>query len=491
MGVCFLVMFPVLYTDVTDAWRLGSRRKRLMIGAAGVAVELAVACFATLAWAFLDDGPARSVAFTMATVGWVISLAINLNPLMRFDGYYLFSDAIGVENLQARAFEYGRWRLREILFDLRRPAPERLPASTETILIYYAWATWLYRLVVFTGIALLVYYMAFKLLGIALFLIEIVYFILRPIWNELSAWRGQGRAILSTRRARITCGLAACMFLAAVTPWSKRITVPAVLETAELTRVFPQRPGFVESVFVRAGDRVNAGQVLVKLSSLELSHRLSVALRKRAAISVRLGRRGADATDRRDSLTMEEELRSLNSEITGLHREAQELEIRAPIGGEVAEFNADVHRGRAIGGNEFIALIRGGSNVVARGYLSERDVPRVGVGAAGKFIAEGIGFRSVPVRLKSVAEAGAQSVDIPELASTHGGLVAVRPARSGANQRRLAPVEAIYLVTLEAPDSAQASFAVRGVVSLNGAPRSFAGTALRRVAAVLVRESGF
>ena len=99
MGICFLVMFPVLYTDVTDAWRLKSRKQRLVIGGAGVTVELMLACLATFAWPFLAEGPAKSLAFSIATVGWVLSLAINLNPLMRFDGYYLFADALGVDNL--------------------------------------------------------------------------------------------------------------------------------------------------------------------------------------------------------------------------------------------------------------------------------------------------------------------------------------------------------------------------------------------------------
>lgn len=73
MGVCFLVMFPVLYTDVTDAWRLRNRHERLAIGAAGVLVELSIACVATLAWSFLPEGIFKSLAFSLATVGWVLN----------------------------------------------------------------------------------------------------------------------------------------------------------------------------------------------------------------------------------------------------------------------------------------------------------------------------------------------------------------------------------------------------------------------------------
>ncbi|NHW78486.1 site-2 protease family protein, partial [Escherichia coli] len=56
MGVAFMVLAPILYTDVTDAWRLSSRRQRMAIHAAGVIVELALASIALFAWALLPDG---------------------------------------------------------------------------------------------------------------------------------------------------------------------------------------------------------------------------------------------------------------------------------------------------------------------------------------------------------------------------------------------------------------------------------------------------
>ena len=73
---------------------------------------------------------------------------------MRFDGYYAFSDAIGVENLQQRAFALGRWQLRRTLFGLDDPVPEPLPRHRARLLIGYAWGTWIYRFFLFLGIAL-------------------------------------------------------------------------------------------------------------------------------------------------------------------------------------------------------------------------------------------------------------------------------------------------------------------------------------------------
>jgi len=118
MGIAFMVFWPILYTDTTDAWRLSRRSQRVWIGLAGVVVELAIAAICLLLWHILPEGNLRNTFFLLATVTWAMTLLINLNPLMRFDGYFVFADLLGVENLQERAFALGRWWLRVRLMGL-------------------------------------------------------------------------------------------------------------------------------------------------------------------------------------------------------------------------------------------------------------------------------------------------------------------------------------------------------------------------------------
>ena len=165
MGVALMVMLPVLYSDTTDAWRLNSRRQRIHIGAAGMIVELYLAIIFTFLWSFLPDGVMRSAAFIIATTSWIMSLAINLNILMRFDGYYILSDLLAVENLQDRSFALGKWRLRELLFDMGMPAPGNFTPLLRRKLIIYAWSVWIYRFFLFLGIALLVLSFLFQVTG--------------------------------------------------------------------------------------------------------------------------------------------------------------------------------------------------------------------------------------------------------------------------------------------------------------------------------------
>ena len=188
MGLAFMVMLPMFYTDVSDAWRVNDRRSRLLIGAGGVLAELLLACIALLAWSLLPDGPARTAAFMLASATWITTLLINLNPFMRFDGYFLISDLWGVDNLQGRAFALCRWRLREALFGYGEPAPEPWSPSMQRKLLVWGYGSWLWRAALFLGIALAVYHMFFKLLGIFLMLVELAWFIGLPIWREMQEW---------------------------------------------------------------------------------------------------------------------------------------------------------------------------------------------------------------------------------------------------------------------------------------------------------------
>lgn len=490
MGVCFIVLFPVLYTDVSDAWRLRSRHQRLRIGGAGIAVELALACIATFLWAFLPEGVLKSLAFSIATVGWLMSLVINLNPLMRFDGYYLFGDALGIDNLQARAFALGRWRLREILFDIKDPAPEQLSRAMERTLTIYAWLTWIYRVILFTGIALIVYHMAFKLLGVALFLIEIIYFVIRPIYFEIRDWWARGQRLMMTTRSRFTVSLAAVMFLWFVTPWSTRVTVPVMLEAAQIAHVYSQRAGFVKEVKVQIGGHLRAGDTIAVLQSSELDRQISEAQGKQALTRLRLARRLADDEERIESLVLEQELRALNSQLEGLQREKSEYVIKAPQDGLLVELSSELHPGRTVPSGLKVALLRSGSDLVARGYVTGQDVRRLSPNAMGYFVPEAVGQQIVPLRLNNIGQDGSHDLDIIELASVHGGSVAVNAISGVHGHQELVPVEAQYLATMTADRRAFPIVAIRGVAHLSGERRSFAGRAFQAVASVLIRESG-
>lgn len=488
MGVAFMVLVPVLYTDVSDAWRLRSRRQRLLIDGAGILVELGLACTATFLWAFIPDGPLRAVVFMVATTGWVLSLGINLNPFMRFDGYYLLSDLVGIDNLQPRAFALGRWKIRQIVFATAIDPPERLASRTCNGLILYAWMTWLYRLVVFTGIAILVYHYCFKALGIVLFLIEIWFFILRPIVSEVRVWQRLGAGNALRPKATLMAGATFAVALLVFLPLSTSITVPAVVGAADLTQVYPVRPAKVASVETARGDALFAGRIVATLFAPEIEKEIDETKINVDLIKVRLARSIVDEAEREQYAVLTQQLAGLQSKLSGLLKERDELVVRSPITGSVLELGPDLHVGRWLGKTDPIVLVASREKFVARGYVAEGDIGRINRFATGRFIPDDVSRPSFAVKLTGIARSGAAQIDILELASVHGGPI---PVETDAKQR-LVPVTAQYQVEFESIDQkTNSDQLVRGVVELNGAIEHLLMRALRNVWRVLVRESGF
>lgn len=504
MGVAFMVMWPVLYTDSSGAWRLASRGKRMSIGAAGMLAETALAAWATLAWSFLPDGPLRSAAFTLATTTWLLTLAVNLNPLMRFDGYFLLTDALNVPNLQNRAFALARWRLREWLFGLGDDKPEAFAPWRERALLGYAFCVWVYRFFLFLGIAVLVYHMAFKLLGIVLFAIEIVAFVLRPIYTELRAWRErlagqQGKSW--NRRSRITAGVALAAMLIAVVPWRTRVEAPALLRAASQAQIVAPLGAQIQTIAVRAGQAVSAGEPLFVLSAPDMEHERDALARR---IRVLQWQQSFQAMSRATAASVPVavgELHAAQERFDVLSRQQQQLTIRAPFDGVVADLAEPLAAGEWIGEGEWLATLADPAQAMVEAYVPEADLHRVQTGGSARFLPEDPGEHAVPLRVADIAATATRRLSAaPELSSTHGGGVPAMQAPHSSTRRDpesqgLVPELAVYRVALLPKDAAHAALprlqALRGTAVIDGEAESLLVRAWRRSAAILVRELGF
>jgi putative peptide zinc metalloprotease protein len=177
MGVAFLVLWPMLYTDTSESWRLREPRKRLHIAIAGIAVEASLAGLSLLGWALTPPGALKSAFFYLATTSLVMTLALNLSPFMRFDGYFVVSDALNMPNLHERSGALARTWLRRLLLGWKEPWPESFVLPVRRALVAFALGTWAYRFFLFLGIAVAVYLMFFKALGVFLFSVEIIWFL--------------------------------------------------------------------------------------------------------------------------------------------------------------------------------------------------------------------------------------------------------------------------------------------------------------------------
>ena len=142
-------IWPFLYTDTGETWKLADRRKQLVIACAGMGAELVLAVFSTLLWSLSPEGAAKSVFLVLASTTWIMTLAVNLSPFMRFDGYFVLSDLLGFPNLHERGTACAKWWLRRTFFGIDTPMPEpTLRPRQRAALIVFAYVTWAYRLTV-------------------------------------------------------------------------------------------------------------------------------------------------------------------------------------------------------------------------------------------------------------------------------------------------------------------------------------------------------
>ncbi len=487
MGVAFMVLAPILYTDTTDAWRLPSRRQRLRIASAGVLAELVVAPLALLVWAFMTTGFLRDFLFAAAVLAPALSMAVNLNPFMRFDGYFMLSDALGLYNLQPRSFALGCWKLRETLFAHGAPPPEHLPRSLERLLIVYAYATWLYRLLLFIAIAVFVYYFFIKIVGIILFIVEIGYFVVRPVAVEMAVWwRLRRQARLRWRNA-VTWGVILMLLLAFVLPWRTSVRVPAIVEASRLEAVHPPGAGRVAEILVRNGDVVAAGQPLVRLEAAELESREAMALRRIALLDLRLARSAGDAADLEQSLILEQERVTEAQTLAGIRRLRQDLVVKAPVAGTVVDLDKDLRPGLWLAPRHQIAVLVGSSSVVLRGLVSQTDVERIKAGMTGSFIADDGVHELTRVRVEGVSRAADRRLSLPLLAEPFGG-----PIEAVIDEKKAVySHEAMFSVRMVLESDETVAHLLRGVAIIEGDPQSIAMRVLRRIGRVLAQEIGF
>jgi putative peptide zinc metalloprotease protein len=475
MGVSLMVMMPMLYTDTTGAWRLRSRRERLMIDCAGVSAELIVASISTLIWVLLPEGSLRSVFFVLATSSWVMSLAINLNPFMRFDGYYVLSDLLGIPNLQPRAFALGRWKMRELLFGLGDPPPEAMPKQMQRGLIIYAWLTWIYRLVLFIGIAVLVYHLFFKLLGIILFIVEIGVFVAKPVISELKVWASARERIGKTRRGRRWPWILGGIGLIALLPLDRHVSAPAVLAPVGTAPVVAGDASRIDRILVKNGQRVKAGAVLMELSAPELQSAAAATRVRIAQLQAQYDRAASDKEDLSNRQVIERELAREQDALAGFERRSAKLVLRAPISGVVSDLSPDYHPGRWLGGAEVLARILTPGDYDVQAYVSERDIERIAVGGLGRFIADDPAQPSRRVKLVERSLNASELLDQPQLASSNGGTIAVDV---DAKTDALKPRQPLYRVRLVAAKGSASEGNIRpmtGQVDIGAESRSLIG----------------
>ena len=487
IGIAFLVFFPFLYTDTTDAWRLRNHKERLLINFAGILTELHLALISTFLWAILPDGAFKSVAFFIATTSWISSLAINVSPFMRFDGYYVFSDWLKAENLQPRSFSLARWQLREILFGFNHSPPEELNPSRRWTFILYAWLTWVYRFFIFLGIAFLVYHFAFKVLGILLFVIEIYWFILKPILNEVKNWYNLRSEIKLNRQTIRLYFIITFLLLLFLLPWKSSLKIPAVYASEQYTKIYSPYPAKVKQIFVNKNQNVTKGQELLELFSPELDLKINKTRRKIKLTKTKINRLSKSADNLDQYMILQQKLISFKNELYGLNKIKAKFILKSPVDGKIKNFKNLSTNQWVSNLDELVGIVKSGPGRVV-GFLKEENINRFKINENAIFIPLNGQHSKVKLISESIDRSAISVLPYLSLSSQFDGPIPTRSFVSKEYENR--PVKAHYQTKFKLIDDEKlVELEIPGYVHVDGYRYSPVIKFLKNIFSLIVRES--
>lgn len=485
MGISVFMGMPMLYTELGDVARLNSPRQRMWIAAGGVLAESFVAGLATLAWAVLPEGNLRSVAFVIATTSWLTSLLVNLNPLSRFDGYYFLADALRLDNLQPRALAYNRWLIGRLLLGPVEAAPEPASRRRAALFVSYGTLSWCYQIMLSCAIAWLAYQTLFKAAGVLLLAYALWQFVGQRVLRSVQHWLSLRDRV--TRRRRWGLALfGGAVLLLLVLPLDRRVEVPAMLGWQAVTPVQAPENARIEALHLRPDSQVAEGELLVSFYSPELESKRATAQLNLTIASERLDRIGGDDRDRAEVTVLHQQQLQAQADLAGLAERARMLQWRAPRAGRLVDVPANLQVGQWVKPSTTLGRLLHGEQLDAVGFVNEKDLARLQLGAQGVFIADEPSLPRYSLHLGAIDNSASEVISPDALSSRYGGPIATEPNDQGKS----VPVVAQHRLnfSIQGGDPQGLPVRVRGEIQLAAAPQSLAEQILRRIWQLLVAQ---
>ena len=419
MGFLLIYFTPAFFTDTTDILLFKTGAPRQWVIFAGIWIELVICGLAALVWHFTAPGSlVNDFFYKMMLLSGIQGAVVNLNPLIKADGYYALSQFLSIDNLREESFAFLEAWVHKYIFRRDIDLP---PASKRQRRIFFLFGV--AAIVYSTSLLILVLLFVKNVLvskigdawGYAATL-GIVYFFarksLRKAVPAARTWiRDKKEKYMAWKITRAQGAWAlGLILLFLLPPFSSKITTNLVLEPGRGARVRALVEGRVQKVFVHEGDRVKAGQLLGVLENPEVNADVQSLQHKLAIASSNL-RNNQDRSDLGQTAQAARDRQRLAQELAVGQKRAQELEIRAPIDGTVATPNVDQEAGQYLGAGDEFAHIVDRSTMKARILVQDRDVQDVQPGASAQVKVLPYPFRTYSGHIKRILPAAA--VDHP------------------------------------------------------------------------------
>ncbi|MBL8850651.1 MAG: HlyD family efflux transporter periplasmic adaptor subunit [Planctomycetaceae bacterium] len=457
IGAMLLVFVPCLYCNVSDAWMIPSKWKRIAVSSAGMFVELLLASACVYLWRFSEPGVVHQVALNIVLLCSVNTLLLNGNPLLRYDGYYVLSDLWGIPNL-AQQSKTAVSSLAQRLIGID-PGRDDIRPDRRRLLVAYGVLSGVYRLLVMVGILWMLHRtLAPQGLGSLAMLLSVVT-VGGVIYGPTASLARRIRRPSTSRplngRRFSAAMLMAIALLAAflMMPLPQHVGVPFVIEPVDARPVYALMSGRLQSA-VACGEAVQQGDVIVALDNPDLDIQIAALSGRLARQQVRV--RALDSRRDRDAIAVQElpaareELAALEQQLETLRQNHARLTMTAEITGVVlpppvadgADDSGEpappspISReqfGRAVPAGALLCLVGDPQQLVATLVVDEDSVAELQVGQPVSLRAD-----AIPVRRLTgvVTQISRQSAVAPqENVASWSRLLASDVSQGAADQR--------------------------------------------------------
>jgi putative peptide zinc metalloprotease protein len=489
IGVILIAyVMPLPYCDASSAWRFARIWPRVCVSLAGVFAESVLAAIAVFYWAFGGDPVWTSIAYQVMLVSGVSTLLFNLNPLLRYDGYYVLSDLTGTPNLAQRSREMLKHLILYYAFGVKGSRGPSLRSLGEGwLLAVYGLLATPYR--VFIAIAiLLVIASKYLTLGVALAVAMGVIWLLYPVLKTAGFLLSDPK--LEGHRARAigltVAALAIVLGPIMLAPLPTPAYAFATIEPARMEGLRTLEGGTLAELLVDPGDAVEEGQVVARLENPGL-HAELLATRARLA-QAQTQYRAALKGPAAEQEEFRQAVRVLQERVARAERRAANLVVLAPVSGVVSpmsdQTSADlrgrigswVPRGTALG------MVVSQSDLLVRAMVPDRDHAFVFRGQDAGEVRARVRLASAPgevfdAGVVRMAPIGSKELTSLSLASQFGGGITTDP-RSTDRSVALTPSFVVDLKLERATPAAAPG--VRASVRLEGPSRPLGVRWLRR-----------
>ena len=458
-GAIFVVFVPMGYVDATASLGIASRWRRIAVSCAGMYVEFFLAAVAAMIWSATPDGRAATVLHNAVVMGSVVTFFFNANPLMRFDGYFIASDLLGIPNLATRGRAWFTQAASWLIVGGQRLRPA-VPASREEWFVaLHGCAAWAWQCVVIAGL-MLGASVLFRGGGLLLALLAGLVWVMAPLAKFVRqlALHARGRAGRVCVRISFTAALTLGLFLA---PYRKVVIAPGVVEFGDTRIVRAECPGFVAAIHVRDGDAVAAGALLVELRNEEAVAALEKSRRELAAqeLRARVAYTRNDVAEYQAEFARAEALRKTLAEHESY---TATLRITSPIAGRVHARDLARTTGAWFGRGAEILQVGESAGREVKLAVAQDAQPhfKPALDRALSVRIEGRGV-VLPARLERIDDSASRKLPHPALSALAGGPLPVRRTMEDdtagakpAHSHELADPHFSATVRLGGPDAA-------------------------------------